>query len=59
MEQKKNHDNSLKNKEQNCQKNAQKLKIFSLKIHKGAGILKKPKNFLNNGTKYKKIIWKV
>ena len=36
-----------------------KLKIFSLKIHKSAGILKKPKTFLNKGIKDKKIIWKV
>ena len=28
------------------------LKNFSLKIHKGAGI-KKPKTFLNKGTKHK------
>ena len=33
---------------------SQKLKIFSLKIHKGAGIFKKPKKFLNKGTKHKK-----
>ena len=26
-----------------------KLKTFSLKLHKGAGILKKLKNFLNKG----------
>ena len=31
-----------------------KLKIFSLKIHKGAGIFKNPKIFLNNGTKHNK-----
>ena len=31
-----------------------KLKIFSLKIHKGAGILKKTKTFLNKGIKYQK-----
>ena len=32
-----------------------KLKIFSLKIHKGTGILeKKTKAFLNEGTKHKK-----
>ena len=30
-----------------------KLKIFSLKIHKGAGIKKKPKTFLSKGTKHK------
>ena len=30
------------------------LKIFSLKIHKGAGILKTPENVLNKGTKDKK-----
>ena len=29
-----------------------KLKIFSFKIHKGAGILKKPKTFVNKGTKH-------
>ena len=34
-----------------CQK---KLKIFSLRIHKGVEILKKPKTFLNEGTKHKK-----
>ena len=33
-----------------------KLKIFSLKIHKGARIFRNPKNFLNKGTKHKKII---
>ena len=37
----------------------QKLKIFRLKIHKGAGIFKNPKTFLNKGTKHKKIILKV
>ena len=31
-----------------------KLKIFSLKLHKGAGIKKKTKAFLNKGTKHKK-----
>ena len=31
-----------------------KLKIFSLKTHKGSGILNKTKNFLNKGTKYEK-----
>ena len=31
-----------------------KRKNFSLKIHKGAGIFKKPKTFLNKGTKHKK-----
>ena len=38
-----------------------KIKNFSLKIHKGPGILffLKPKTFLNKGTKHKKIIWKV
>ena len=30
-----------------------KLNIFSLKIHKGSGIFKKPKTFLNKGSKYK------
>ena len=35
------------------------LRIFSLKIHKGAGNYKKTKNFLNKGTKDNKIIWKV
>ena len=37
----------------------EKHKKFSLKIHKGAGIYKKTKTFLNKGTKLKKIIWKV
>ena len=32
-----------------------KHKMFSLKIHKGAGITKTPKAFLNKGTKHKKI----
>ena len=36
-----------------------KLKIFSLKIHKGPGIDKNPKTFLNKSAKHKKIIWKV
>ena len=37
-----------------------KLKVFSLKIHKGARILKKnSKTFLNIVLKLKKIIWKV
>ena len=31
-----------------------KLKIFSLKIHKGAWIKKKNETFLNKGTKHKK-----
>ena len=31
-----------------------KLKIFSLKIHKRAGIFKNPNTFLNKGTKHKK-----
>ena len=30
-----------------------KLKIFSLKIYKGAGIKKKSESFLNKGTKHK------
>ena len=29
-----------------------KLKIFSLKIHKGAAIFKKPQKFLKIGTKH-------
>ena len=33
-----------------------KLKVLSLKIHKGAGIFK---TFLNKGTKHTKMIWKV
>ena len=37
---KKNHDNWLKKKE--VKKISKKLKIFSLKIHKGAGIIKNP-----------------
>ena len=28
------------------------LKIFSLKMHKGAGIFKNPKTFVNKGTKH-------
>ena len=31
-----------------------KLKIFGLKIHKGAGVLKTPKTFLNKGAKHKR-----
>ena len=31
-----------------------KIKFFFIKIHKGAGIFKKPKTFLNKGTKHKK-----
>ena len=34
-----------------------KLKIFSLKIHKGAGILKKSITFLNKGTKHKRKLY--
>ena len=34
-----------------------KLYIFSLKIHKSAGIEKKPKTFLNKGTKHKKKLY--
>ena len=30
-----------------------KLQIFILKTHKGAGIFKTPKTFLNKGTKHK------
>ena len=33
-------------------KNAQKLKIFRIKLYKGVGIKKKPKTFLNKGTKH-------
>ena len=33
---------------------AKKLNTFSLKIHKGAGIFKRPKTFLSRGTKDKK-----
>ena len=33
----------------------QKLKMFCLKIHKGAGIKKKPKTFLHKVTKQKKL----
>ena len=43
----KNHENWLKKKlfkVKKFQKNAQKLNIFSLKIHKDAGILKKRQN---------------
>ena len=31
-----------------------KIKVFSLKIHKDAGIFKKPKTFLNKGTQDRK-----
>ena len=31
-----------------------KLRIFNLKIHKGAGIFRKPQIFVNKGTKHKK-----
>ena len=38
-----------------CQQNVQKLKTFSLKIHKGAEIFKtKTKTFLNKSTQHKK-----
>ena len=40
-----------KQKNYSKSKNVKKLKIFSFKIHKSAGISKKPKTFLNNGTK--------
>ena len=33
---------------------SKKFKIFSLKIRKSAGILKKSKTFLNKGTKHLK-----
>ena len=51
---------SQKQKSYSMSKNVKKMpKNFSLKIHKGAGILKKKtKTFLNKGTKHKKIIWK-
>ena len=39
-----------------CQNMPEKLKNFSLKIHKGTGIKKKTKKFLNKGTKHKKMI---
>ena len=52
------HDNWLKNKKlfkvKKFQKNAQKNNIFSLKVHKGDGILENPKTFLNKGAKHKK-----
>ena len=41
------------------QKMPKKLKYFSLKIDKGAGIEKKRKTFLNKGIKHKKLISKV
>ena len=31
-----------------------KFKMFSLNIHKGAGIFKNPQSLLNKGTKHKK-----
>ena len=34
-----------------------KLNIFSLKIHKGAGIKKLPKTLVNKGTKHKKKLY--
>ena len=34
-----------------------KLKIYSLKIHKGAGIKKKTKTFLNKGTNHKQKLY--
>ena len=34
-----------------------KLKIFSLKIHKCAGILKKTETFLNKGIKHKEKLY--
>ena len=55
---KKNHNNWLRSKEviqsKNSQKMHQKLKTCNLKIHKGGRIWKKPKKFLNKGTKHKK-----
>ena len=55
---KNNHDNLLKNKNsfkvKKWHQNAKKLKIFSLKIHKDAGIKKNPEIFVNKGTKHKK-----
>ena len=46
-------------KSKKCQKNAQKLKIFNFKIHKGAGIFKKkPKPSYIKALSIKKIIWK-
>ena len=42
-------------KSKNVQKMSKKLKIFSLKIHKDAGIFKNPKTNLNKGTKQKKL----
>ena len=36
-----------------------KLKTFSLKIHKSAGIFENTQIFLNEGTEHKKSIWKV
>ena len=44
-------------KSRNVSKMPKKFKIFRLKIQKGAGILKKPKIFLNKGIKNKKIIY--
>ena len=52
----KNHDNWLKSKNVvQSQKMPKKLTIFSLKIHKSAGIFKKNlKIILNKGTKHNK-----
>ena len=41
-------------KSKNVNKMSKKLQISSLKIQKGAGVLKKPKTILNKGTKHKK-----
>ena len=41
-------------KKKKVNKMPKKLNIFRLKIHKGAGTLKKPKTFLNKGTEHEK-----
>ena len=41
-------------KSKKVKKMPKNLKKFSLKIYKGAGMLKKTKNFLNKGTKHLK-----
>ena len=38
----------------NFLKMPKKLNIFTLRIHKGAGIWKKTKTFLNKGTKHER-----
>ena len=41
-------------KSKNVKEMPKKFKMFSLNIHKGAGIFKNPQSLLNKGTKHKK-----